>query len=240
MNQNNFYKYTRRLYIVPILLSGLIIGCSSDSTAPQIGNFSLSIKKADVTSHFASLDTLTLDTVKIMMKNVELFTDSSGREGEREDSAEVETGPFVINLNLNGSLNTIALTDIPEGAYRGVKFEIHRLWRNEVFTDSEFIDSTCGERGYSVMVRGSYMGNPFVYKSRQSFIQRVRFPNPVTVSNNGLINVTLTVDPYTWFMLNGNYINPNKERNHRLIDRLIRISFQNCLKDYDHNGDHGG
>jgi hypothetical protein len=225
-------------YIISFLLFGLLIGCDSNSTSPSIGNFSLSIQKSGGPSVGLKSDTLSIDEVKIMMKNVELFSGSSEGE-ENEDSEEVELGPFVINLNLNGSVNTIALVNVPEGTYKGVKFEIHRLNRDEAPLDSEFIDSTCGEKGYSVIVKGTYFGNSFVYKSRKSFNQHVLFPNPIAVTNNGLINVTLTVDPYIWFIQNGTYIDPTNPNNYWLINELIRSSFRNCFREDDHNGDHG-
>jgi hypothetical protein len=238
MKQINFKLLKGSFYLIPFLLLGLMIGCNSNSTAPPIGNFSLSIQKAPGPSNAAGSDTLFIDTVKIMMKNVELFSESSGEGEEHEDSEEVELGPFVIDLNLNGSVNTIALTNVPEGTYNGVKFEIHRLNRNEASLDSEFIDSTCGERGYSLIVKGSYFGNPFVYKSRKSFNQHVFFTNPITVTNNGLINVTLTVDPYSWFIKNGTYLDPSDQNNYWLINNLIRSSFQNYFRNDDHHGHH--
>lgn len=225
-------------YLITFLLLGSLVGCDSNSTSPSIGNFSLSVQKAGGPSVGVKSDTLSIDTVKIMMKNVELFSGSSGEEEEQEDSEEVELGPFVINLNLNGSVNTIALANVPEGTYRGVKFEIHRLNRDEAPLDSEFIDSTCGEKGYSVIVKGTYFGNPFIYKSRKSFKQHVFFPNPIPVTNDGLINVTLTVDPYSWFIQNGAYIDPADPNNYSLINDLIKSSFRNCFRDDDHNGDH--
>ncbi len=225
------------LVIITFILTGLLIGCGNNSTSPTLNNFSLSIQKDPNSPGASASDTLNIDTVKIMLKNVELFSDSLNYHEEHEDSEEVEIGPFVVNLNLNGSLNTIALTDIPAGTYRGVKFEIHRLNRNEAVLDSEFIDSTCGQKGYSVIVKGTYFDSSFVYKSRKSFHQRVIFPAPITVTDNGMINVTLTVDPYTWFYKDGTYLDPNDYNNHWMIDKLIRNSFNTCFKDNDRNGD---
>ncbi len=225
-------------YIISFLLFGSLIGCNSNSnsTAPSVGNFSLSVKNVPQSLNTSPSDTLSLDSVKIMMKNVELFSDSMGGEWRHEEYEEVKSGPFIVNLNLSGSINTIALTNIPAGTYNGVNFEIHRLNRHEAVIDSEFIDSTCGENGYSMIVTGSYLGNPFIYKSRQSFNQHVLFTNPVAVTSDGLINVTLTVDPYSWFNQNGNYIDPGNPDNYRLINRLIRESFHNCFKDDDRDG----
>lgn len=225
-------------YLVPFLLFGMVMGCNSNTTAPPVGNFSLSVQKATGPSFGIQSDTLSIDTVKIMLKNVELFSDSSGEGEEHEGSEEIETGPFVVNLNLNGSVNIIALTNIPAGTYNGVKFEIHRVYRSEESLDPEFIDSTCGERGYSIIVKGSYLGNPFIFKSKKSFNQHVLFPAPITVTNDGLINVTLSVDPFSWFVQNGNYIDPANPENSYLINELIRNSFGHCFRDDDHNGEH--
>lgn len=239
MRQLSIRQVKSSFYLIPLFLFGLLIGCNSDptTTSPAAGNFSLSVKNNPGSFGIAQSDTLVLNTVKIMMKNVELFSDSMGEKWHHEENEEVESGPFVVVLNLNGSINTIALTTIPAGIYNGVNFEIHRLNRNEAVIDSEFIDSTCGEKGYSIVVEGTYLGNPFVFKSRNSVNQHVLFTNPVTVTTDGLINVTLTVDPYSWFNQNGNYVDPNNPDNFWLINRLIKESFRNCFKDDDRNGD---
>ena len=236
MEQYDKGKLQSVVYIILFVIAGMLIGCSNNTTAPVAGNFSLSIKK-DVPSPAAvDQDTLTLETVKILLKNVELFLDSDEEGEEHERSEEVEVGPFVVNLNLSGTLNPITLTNIPEGTYKGVKFEIHRLGREEAAIDSEFIDSTCGEKGYSIIVSGTYLGNPFVFKSGKSFNQRVYFPGPVTITSGGFINVTLTVDPYSWFEKDGNFIDPNNPENYWLINHLIKESFRS-FKDDDRDGD---
>jgi hypothetical protein len=242
MRQFNIQRYKIAIYVIAFLLTGIYFGCSDNSTtAPHAGNFALSVQKASPSPGSATGgDSLTFDTVKIMLKNVELFSDS-GRFGEGEDherSEEVEAGPFVVDLNLNGSVNTVALTNIPAGTYNGVKFEIHRIGRFETIPDSEFIDSTCGERGYSIIASGTYLGTHFIFKSRHSFNQRVLFPSPITVTENGFINVTLTVDPYSWFKFNGNYIDPNNPANYELINQLIRESFGHCFREGDWDGYH--
>lgn len=239
MRQNKIRSINKFFFLISFLFAALLIGCKSTSTSPSNENFSLSIQKSALGSNTIQSDTLTLDTVKISLKNVELISDSSSGYGEGEDSEEVKMGPFIVNLNLNGSLNTIALTNIKAGTYTGVKFEIHRLENDEVSLDSEFTDSTCGKQGYSIVVTGSYLGTAFVFKSRKSFHQHVLFSNPITVTDNGMINVTLTVDPYSWFIKDGNYINPADPTNFRIIDQQIRTSFQNGFIDNNRNGHPG-
>ena len=260
MKQFNISKYKIAIYALAILLGGIYIGCSKNNmTAPSAGNFALSVKKVSPsTGSITSGDTLTFDAVKILLKNVELFSDSGGEgEGGGEDhggdddgghgeghdggghlehSEEVEAGPFVVDLNLTGSANTIALVNIPAGTYNGVKFEIHRMSREETIPDSEFIDSTCGEKGYSIIVSGTYLGTHFIFKSRESVNQRVTFPTPIIVTENGLIEVTLTVDPFSWFRFNGNLIDPGNPENYELINQLIKESFGHCFDNDDWDG----
>ena len=125
---------------------------------------------------------------------------------------------------------------IPEGDYDKVKFEIHKLNDNEALPDPEFADSN---GRYSVIVKGRYLGNQFVYKSSKSAHQILNFPVNVSVSSASKSYVTLLVKPYIWFLNNGVYLDPSNPANSNDIDNNIKNNFKNCLKafkDGDRNG----
>lgn len=226
----------------------LLNGCSN-SAGPQSGNFSMSVKSANQLSKIQS-DTVMITSAEILVEDLKLegaktsvangnddstvvFRDDHSEENE----VELEMGPFVISLNLNGSVNTFAVNNVPPGTYVGAKFQIHRLENGEVSPDTIFTDSLFNNGGYSVVVKGFYNGTPFTYRSKVTANERIFFTNPIVVNNVNFINVTLQVDPYSWFYVDGHYIDPNNLNNSEMIDWLIRGSFRKGFED-DHKDGH--
>ncbi|MCL5031241.1 MAG: hypothetical protein M1480_19730 [Bacteroidetes bacterium] len=226
----------------------LLDGCSN-SAGPQSGNFSMSVKSGNQLSKVQS-DTLMITSAAILVEDLKLKGTTTSvangdddsvvvfRDDHSEDNeVELKMGPFVISLNLNGAVNTFAVNNVPPGTYVGAKFQIHKLDRDEVPPDSIFADSSFNNGGYSVVVKGFYNGVPFIYKSKVTANERVYFAKPIVVSNINFINVTLQVDPYSWFYVDGHYLAPNNINNSETIDWLIRHSFNKGFED-DHKDGH--
>jgi hypothetical protein len=87
------------------------------------------------------------------------------------------------------------------------------------------------------VVKGTIDGNSFVYKSKKSAHQHIRFEPPLEVIDNTNTNLTITVDPNTWFYKDGMFLDPNDPANENDIDNNIKDSFNRCFKDNDHDGD---
>jgi hypothetical protein len=172
---------------------------------------------------------LILDSVKIMLKDIKLDpADSHGHE------CDFRTGPFVVKLNLNSSVNVFTTAMIPAGSYDRIKFEIHKLNPNVVPPDPDF---GMGSERFTIVAWGSYNGVPFAFQSKKSVNQSIHFDPPAVMSELPEIkaNITLTVDPYAWFYDNGHFLNPGVENNDDKIDNNIRSSFR-AFCDNDHNG----
>ncbi|MHB1686059.1 MAG: hypothetical protein ACYCVH_01565 [Ignavibacteriaceae bacterium] len=224
---------------VILLLIIFLNGCSNH-VGPQSENFSISFTSGRQLAKTAS-DSLVITSAKILIKDLKLkgnYTDTTHSEGMNdEDEVELKAGPFVVSLNLNGTVNTVAVNNIPTGVYYGVKFQIHKLNGNEIPPDSEFASGPGEDERYSVVVKGFFNGTPFVYKSRMTAEQEVKFQNLVTVKAISFINVTLVVDPNTWFYFEGHYLDPNNSNNSLMIDQLIKASFKKGFED-DHKDGH--
>ena len=113
-----------------------------------------------------------------------------------------------------------------------IKFEIHKPNNNDPIPDPEFRDA---QGNYSVIAKGSYNGVPFIYKSKKSAHQILSFPNNLVITESAKTNVTLKVNPYTWFISNGVYLDPTDTANENDIDNNIKDSFK-AFKDDDKNG----
>ena len=230
----------KKLYLkrkISMLILAIIIsmagfyGCNNDSsvTTTQTDNLSFSyMSTADTTDNFGIL---VLDTVKILLKDIKLNVASSN------DSTNFKTGPYVLYLNLNSSINIIGSAYIPVGTYDKVQFEVHKLNDNETPPDPEFADAN---GRYSVIVKGTYNGVHFNFKSDKSAKQKLNFPNALVVSENGTSNITLKVTPFCWFIDGSNgFMDPNLTGNHDKIDKNIKENIKanfKAFKDNDRNG----
>ena len=226
----------------------LLNGCSN-SAGPQSGNFSMSVKSGNQLSKIQS-DSLLITSAEILVEDLKIEGTKTSVANSGDDSivvfggndaedneVELKMGPFIMPLNLNGAVNTFTLNNIPPGTYVGAKFQIHRLDKDEVPPDTIFADSSFNDGGYSVVVKGIINGALFTYKSRVTANEKIFFANPVVMNNVNFINVTLQVDPYTWFYVDGHYLDPNNLNNREMIDWQIRYSFKKGFED-DHKDGH--
>jgi len=226
------FKNKITLLILAIIISATgFYGCNNSSTiTPVADNLSFS-GMSSTDSVGDSQNYFILDTVKILIKDIKLEYSNTV-----EDSADFRVGPFVLFLNLSSSVNIISTALIPAGEYKKIKFEVHKLNDNEVVPDAEFADVN---GRYSVIVKGWYLGNYFIYKSTKSAHQKLQFPNNVPVAASVVSNITMIVKPYIWFIKNGVYLNPLDPANSNDIDNNIKDNInQNfkAFKDNDRNG----
>jgi hypothetical protein len=208
-----------------VLLAVMLSACSENSTEPDNSNFSVSFG-IDNTLSKVSVDGLELSSVKILVRSLKL--NAAG-----DDTVNVRTDPFVVELDLSGNVHAVARTDIPDQSYDKIKFEVHKPEFIEDTPDPEFIDE---EENYSVVVKGTANGMEFTYKSRKSAHQIIHLEDPVSLDEGGVLNITLIVDPYKWFEKDGELLNPVLEININEIDNLIKDSFKRGFRDNNMDG----
>jgi hypothetical protein len=230
--KTTIFKNKISLLILAVVISAAgFYGCNDSTTvAPTTDNMSFSgMSSMDTVGD--SQNILILDTVKILIKDIKLKLSNTN-----EDSCNFKVGPFVLFLNLTTGVNVISSAVIPAGEYRKIKFEIHKLNDNEAPPDPEFADAN---GRYSVIVKGRYLGNYFVYKSTKSAHQILQFPADVPISMTYATNITLVVRPYIWFIKNGMWLNPFISANSNDIDNNIKDNINHnfkAFKDNDRNG----
>ncbi|HEY6436700.1 MAG TPA: hypothetical protein VIY47_08920 [Ignavibacteriaceae bacterium] len=216
----------------------IIQGCETTETTDSTVSLSFSTVAR---MQKISDDTLTLDTVKILLRDVKLKNESEDDDGDGIDhqgeEVSVKVGPFVVCLNLNGVTTDFAVSNISPGTYNEIKFKIHKLEASETPPDPEFEEGDDNSLRYSVIVKGMYNSNPFIYKSRKSAHQKINLKTPLVVEPNTLTNLTITVDPYTWFTNDGEILDPTNLANENDIDNNIKESFKQCFKDDNRDGD---
>lgn len=223
---------TNKLTILSIAASFLMLFAFSacDTTETTNGTVSLSFSN-NTALQKPNASVIELDTVKILIRDIKIKSKSG------TDSSSIKVGPFVVKLNLIGTTTDFAIGNIPAGSYDRIKFEIHKIEASETLSDPEFREGTDESLRYSVIVKGKHNTLPFIYKSRKSAKQDLKLETPVTVEENGIANLTITVDPFTWFSDGTNTLDPTDPANESVIDNNIKESFKKAFRDNNHDGD---
>jgi len=219
--------------VIAVVMMGFL--ACSDSNKDSI-TASLSLKVTTAPLAKAAADTVILSEVKILLSTIELKgPESEDNDGDGlEDGEEVELGPFVVPLNLNGNLTQIAGASIPNGTYDEIDFEIRKPEDNENVGDADF---NIGGQRFSIVIRGTYNDTSFVWKTSLDVEQELELNPPMIVSDSlGTSNVSIAVNPFVWFMDNGVTMDPRNESNRSKIEQNIQNGFK-AFKDNDHDGE---
>ena len=221
------------LFLIAVISAAGLNGCSdSNNSVEPVTADNLGLNAIGSTDSAGdSQNYFILDTVKILIKDIKLNVANNN-----QDSTNFKTGPFVLYINTFSKINEISTALIPSGSYDKIKFEIHKLNNNEVSPDPEFFDAN---GTYSVIVKGWYLGNYFVYKSSKSAHQIINFPDTIPLATGARTNITLVVKPYIWFIKNNVYMDPNVPANSNDIDNNIKDNFKNNLKAFRDNDKNG-
>lgn len=223
MISNKFY----RIVVLTIFsISFFILFNSCDTAETQDATMSVSFNSVTAIPKITD-DTIQLDEVKILFKDIKIKNQASN------EHPHIKVGTFMVNLNLNGITTDFAVANVSPGIYDRVKFEVHKLEDSEEPPDPEFRDGTLN---YSVIVKGTHNSLQFRYRSRKSAHQDLKLESPIEISDNETANLTITVDPYSWFFNGDVLMDPNDPANENLIDNNIEKSFKKCYRDDDHNG----
>ena len=221
------------LLVASTLILGALTGCDDEgSTAPTPGtdshNISMSISTRS--SLGKGTNAVEIQSAKILLKNIAFHRFPS------DNDVDVKVGPFVVTLDPSGSVNTVAVSNIPAGIYDRVAFRLHKPEDSEPVPDAEFREGESGDQRYSVILSGTFNGQAFVYKSRQNGKQEIPLAPPISVDEKGTTNVTLTVDVNSWFVRDGQPLDPTDDQNAQAIDDNIKASFATIFKDDNKDG----
>jgi hypothetical protein len=217
--------------LIALIALGLgVFGCTdSGINAPLPENFRLSIKAPATVLGKVNHEVLHIISTKILIKEIEFSEAGSG------DSVEIESGSRVVSLSLDAKITELAAVKIRPGVYDRIRFTVHKPEDTEQVGDSTFKSGESGSQRFSLVITGLYHDTPFTFKSRESTRQELRLTAPVTVTEDGTVNVTLKIDPYLWFTTNGLVLDPFNQT--KEIDHLIKGSFADAFRDNDRNGD---
>ena len=161
-----------------------------------------------------------------------------GQGGDDADADEVKVGPFLVDLTgdkLTTGLSQVFDSDVPAGTYREIKVVIAPVDAADAGSNA----GLAGMNGASIIVDGTVDGAAFSFQSTIHLAQKQE--SPIVVASDGSSsNVTLSVDPRTWFVASdGSRLDPSAAAAKPQIEDDIRRSVK-AFCDHDRNGEDDG
>jgi len=195
---------------------------SAASTAPTALT-----KPATVTSSSLTLSNgITIDRLRLVVRKLELER-ASATPNDLADLQEFEAGPFFIDLSgpaLSGSVQAQVTASVPSGAYREVKFEVHKPDTSEPGVSANAGLSAMAAAQASIIVDGTIDTQPFSFVT--SVTGEQKFDGSFQV-DTGAQNVTLNIDVTGWFGGSGTArLDPNDPSKRSQIENNIQTSFK--------------
>jgi len=230
-------KKTPKIFPAPVIgsLLGLLLtfsfgGCDENGgiTVPSgVSELTVSVKADD--NAFDNPANISITEAKALITNVEFEKESNGKDELHQ------RGPLVYAFNLGGAVKEMGTQYIIRDNYTKIKFQIHKPEENETPPDPEFKEGTGVNQRYSFIIKGTYNGSGFVYRSKQPLNIVLNFP---AIENINLkqSNITVLLNKLLWFRNGSTELNPNDPQNENIIDNNIKNSFKKVFRDDNKDG----
>lgn len=242
-------------FIALLLLLGV---AACDSGTEPAGNASLSLSAAVPQSGAAGVarfgsgpardivqedgeHTLVLTRAAVVLREVELegSGDCYGDSGD-DDCYEFEAGPYLLELPMDGSVETVVTVGVPAGTYDELEFEIHKP-DDDDSEDLEFLQAHPEFKGVSIRVEGTFDGESFVFLQDLNAEQEVDLVPPMVVAEGSdPLNLTLVLDVTTWFVdSSGDLIDPRDANKGGPMEEVVEDNIEASIElfeDHDQDG----
>jgi len=229
----------------------VFLGCDDDNAVGPATGGKISLSTKYISSQalpkmgstflpgVSAVDSIEITSARFLLKEIEF-------ESVLGDSLEYEAGPIVVELDLSGSVNTIAVSDVPLGTYDEIEFEVHRIDSSDLADQGlvnslEFQDFMQDER-YSIIIKGTMFApqgpTTFQFRSRVNEKQEYNLNPPLVLNTEGQVaNVTLIISSANWFRVaNGSLLDPTKPSNENQISKNLKASID-PVRDDDKDGE---
>lgn len=230
----NFNLKVLQIILISVML-GIISGCdilNSDGTSTESeATFQMKIKEANPYGNVASSsdgnisteseeNEMELTEVKFFIEELEL----DGTNGTPDFEAE-DLNDFIANIPLDGSPLEIDRIQIPDGLYDEFEIEFEKPDDDDVeVTDRDFRDET---GAYSLVVKGIFNGEDFMFRSSEDFEIELDLDPPVEFADGSHSVLVLEIDVNHWFRDDaGMILDPKDPNNLETINENIEASFE--------------
>ncbi|GMU08975.1 hypothetical protein ASNO1_52280 [Corallococcus caeni] len=188
---------------------------------------------------------ITVERVRLSVRELELK-----REGHHDDDATEDdggtstddhseqkqrTGAFLIDLSgtaLEGQVVRLRDVTVEPGLYDEIEFDIGKVSATEAGDNAALKE--LADLGASVVIDGHIDGAPFQFVSSLRVEQEREADFEVTAGDDQ--NVTINIDPSTWFTgEGGTRLDPRDEHNRSQLENNLHKSID-AFDDHDRNG----
>jgi hypothetical protein len=211
---------------IAIGLAVLIAGCGGP-------NLSLSVRAGPPATSTLARSALTvgngivLNRVRVVIRKIEL------EKAGTLEMDEVASGPYLLDLSGasldGGGVAKVLEASFTPGTYSEIKLEVHKPENGEIGVNGDLTAMIAANA--SIIADGTIDGADFTFTTAVSAEQK--FEGNLVL--NAGSNLTLNVDPSTWFTSSGARLDPRTESNRSQIENNIQSSFK-AFKDDDHDG----
>ncbi|HET8866659.1 MAG TPA: hypothetical protein VFM80_13275 [Gracilimonas sp.] len=223
-----------RLFIpLTIFISVMLVGAgcnvlNSDDNGPKEVAVTMQVQTSSV-AKFKAINLDSLTEIKLLVEELEL-------ESVNDDSADFEVEDLIVNLPLDGSRVELTSHQIPAGLYDEFEMEIENDDDGTQVDDPDFRD---GDDEYSLVIKGIYNGEEFMFRSDADFEIEMDLNPPLEISSStNSAAVAINIDPAGWFTDNqGNPLDPTNPANKEIIENNIENSFEAEGEEEEDNDD---
>jgi hypothetical protein len=188
-------------------------------------------------------NTLVITQAEIVLREIELKQEDSANcdvDPEPAGCEDIEFGPVVVDLPLGPGAEQQFAVDLPQGTYKAIEFEIHKVTSDDPATFRQQYPYLADQ---SIRVQGTFNGQPFTYLSDLDVEQTLLFiPVLVVTDTTAATNVTILVSLAEWFrdsdgvtLLDPNRGNKGQDRE-GVIKENIKQSME-AFEDHDRDGE---
>jgi hypothetical protein len=224
MKRYNTMNLSRLFTPLTLLFAALLIttGCdlaNSGNDGPKNVSIKMQLNTNSTAAKYKAVSLDSLTEIKFLVEELEL-------ESVSDDSADFEVENLIVNLPLDGSVIELTSQNIPVGFYDEFEMEIEHDEDGNAVNDPDFIKEG-DEDGYSIVIKGSYNGEEFMFRTDTDFEIEMDLNPPLEISEtSGSPSVAINIDSSSWFVdSNGTALDPNDPANQELIEDNIKNSF---------------
>jgi len=228
----------KNLYrLLLLLMAGSFFAVSCDTTNSGLDETaSLQLQMQVNSTTAASKHIQTSNSLSgIEIQEVKFFIEEMELESIQNDSLDFEIENFIVNLPLDGSPLVLIEQEIPAGIYDEFELEIEKPDDDVVVNDPDFRDET---GSYSVVIKGLYEGEEFIFRSREDFEIDIDLNPPLELGEGGNSVLIISVDVASWFKgSDGEDLDPKDPTNTERINVNIETSFEGFEDEFDDDDD---
>ncbi len=222
----------KKLFAASTIAALLIIGCKKDDAAPtatgSTGTLTMTLQYTPSQLPKAYADTIKLDTVRLVLKEIKFKTKSDTVNGNN-----FKTNPFVMTVDLSGNVQNIGVNDLPYGAYNRIEFSVHKVdsvTYNALAASDKPSFAPFVLNSASVIVKGRINDTSFTFYAKVHMPQKIDVDPAIVIDeNNKSVSVGLTISSFDWFKdKSGKLIDP-RTKDQSLVS-VIENNIKNSIK----------